>query len=435
MQPLSLRSFPRAILHVDADAFFASCEQAVNPALKGKPVVTGKERGIASAVSYEAKARGVKRGMTIREVQHLCPDAIHLPSDYETYSLFSQRMFAIVRRYTHDVEEYSVDECFAELTGLRRPLRMSYETLVQRIKADLEQDLGITFSLGLAPTKVVAKIASKWHKPAGCTIIPGKQLHEYLDKVPIGNVWGIGEQTTAYLARFCITTALDFARKEEAWVRAKLTKPHVAIWHELCGISVIPLELGEKHEYQSISKTKTFTPPTNDRDVLLAQLSKNTENACIKARRHRLAARRVFFLLRTQEFRHAGYELVLSRPTNIPGEIVPLIRAHFDVVYRPKTLYRATGVVLSDLRGEGEMQLDLFGEVVRAARIRQVYEAVDQLDAKYGKHTVFLGSSFAAMQGSQHTGERAELPRRQTMLLKGEGKRRRVGIPLLGEVR
>jgi DNA polymerase-4/DNA polymerase V len=98
MQPLCLRAFPRAIIHIDADAFFASCEQAVNPRLKGKPVVTGKERGIASAVSYEAKALGIKRGMTIREIKRICPTVIHLPSDYETYSLFSQRMFAIVRR-------------------------------------------------------------------------------------------------------------------------------------------------------------------------------------------------------------------------------------------------------------------------------------------------------------------------------------------------
>jgi DNA polymerase-4 len=181
MQPLTLRAFPRAILHIDADAFFASCEQAVNPTLKGKPVITGKERGIASAVSYEAKALGIQRGMSIREIRALCPDIIHLPSDYETYSLFSQRMFAIVRRYTADVEEYSVDECFAELTGLRRPLKMSYLTMVERIKSDLERELGLTFSLGLAPTKVVAKIASKWHKPAGLTVIPGNTLHLFLD--------------------------------------------------------------------------------------------------------------------------------------------------------------------------------------------------------------------------------------------------------------
>ena len=125
--------------------------------------------------------------------------------------------------------------------------------------------------------------------------------------------------------------------------------------------------------------------------MLLAQLSKNIENACVKARRHKLTARRVYFLLRTQDYRHAWYELVLSRPTNLPGDIVPLIRAHLEVVYRPKTLYGATGIVLSDLREEGDAQRDLFGEALRAARIRHVYEAVDQLDAKYGKHTVFLG--------------------------------------------
>ena len=124
-------------MHIDADAFFAFCEQAVNPKLKGKPVVTGKERGIASAVGYEAKARGVSAALTIREIKALCPDAI-LPSDYETYSLFSQRMFTIVRRYTPDVEEYSIDECFCDLTGLRRPMRMSYETMAARIKADLD---------------------------------------------------------------------------------------------------------------------------------------------------------------------------------------------------------------------------------------------------------------------------------------------------------
>src|SRR5512135_3459873 len=114
-----IRSYPRAILHVDGDSFFASCEVAKNPALRGKPVITGKERGIVSAASYEAKARGVKRGMNLREARAVCPDAIILPSDYETYSLFSERMYTIVRRYTPAVEEYSIDECFADLTGLR----------------------------------------------------------------------------------------------------------------------------------------------------------------------------------------------------------------------------------------------------------------------------------------------------------------------------
>jgi hypothetical protein len=125
---------------------------------------------------------------------------------------------------------------------------------------------------------------------------------------------------------------------------------------------------------------------------------------------------------------------VLSRPTNVPSAIVPLINQHLETVYCPDILYRATGVVLADLRGEGDAQLDLFGETLRAEHIRQVYGAIDELDKKYGKHTVFLGSSFAAMQGKQHEGDRAELPRRRHMLLPGEGERKRLGIPLLGEV-
>jgi DNA polymerase-4/DNA polymerase V len=119
--PLLLRSFPRALLHIDGDAFFASCEQSRDPKLQGKLVITGKERGIVASMSYEAKARGITRGMRLSEIRRPCPEAILLPSDYETYSLLSKRFFAIVRRYTPDVEEYSIDECFADLTGLRRP--------------------------------------------------------------------------------------------------------------------------------------------------------------------------------------------------------------------------------------------------------------------------------------------------------------------------
>ena len=111
--------------------FFATCEQAIHPEYKGKPVVTGLERGIASAMSYEAKAAGVKRGMRIFEVRKVCPDAIIVPSDYETYSLFSKRIFSIMRRYTNTVEEYGIDEGFADLTGLRRPMNMSYQNMAK----------------------------------------------------------------------------------------------------------------------------------------------------------------------------------------------------------------------------------------------------------------------------------------------------------------
>jgi DNA polymerase IV len=434
-QPLSLRSFPRAILHIDADSFFASCEQSLHPELRGKPIITGKERGIASAVSLEAKVLGIKRGMSIREIKEICPTIIHLPSDYETYSLFSKRMFEIVRRYTSVVEEYSIDECFAEITGLRRPLGMTYNGIAANIKKDLERELGMTFSIGLAPTKVVAKIGSKWNKPSGLVTIPGKRLHSFLEEVPVEDVWGIGEQTTKHMYGLGIKTALDFARRDWNFVKEKFTKPHQEIWHELRGNSILSLETEEKHDYKSISKTKTFTPASGDLSFILAQLSKNTENACIKARRHNLAAKRIFFLLRTQDYKHYGYEIKLSRFTNLPNEIFSVIRSYINYVYQPNILYRLTGVVLADMREDIARQVDLFGEELKTENVRKVYEKIDYLSEKYGKHTVFLGSSFQAIKGRQHQGERSDSAKRKTDLFKGEGERKRIGLPMLGDVK
>jgi DNA polymerase-4/DNA polymerase V len=404
--PFSIHSFPKAIIHIDGDAFFASCESAVNPSLRGKPLITGKERGIVAALSYEAKRLGVKRGMIVSEAKKVCPELIVMPSDYETYSLFSKRMFAIVRRYTPDVEEYSIDECFADLTGLRRSLHMPYERMAEKIKKELEGELGMTFSIGLGPNKSIAKMGSKWKKPSGLTIIPAYGAHTYLRQTPVGKIWGIGSQTTAYLQKFGIVTAYDFALKTEAWIEAKLSKPYREIWQELRGGFVLPLTLDEKHDYQSISKTKTFTPPSTDASFIFSQLSKNIENACIKARRHGLAAKRAFYFLKTQEFRHHGIELSLTAPTALPNEIIRAARDTFQNVYRPRVPYRSTGIVLMDLATDVGVQPDLFASSVGVEKWERVYETVDALDEKFGKHTVFLGSTFRALKNKAHLNER-----------------------------
>ena len=248
--PLTLQSFPRAIVHIDGDAFFASCEQSRRPTLQGRPVVTGKERGIAASMSYEAKARGVTRGMRLSEIRKLCPEAVILPSDYETYSLLSQRLFAIVRRYTPDVEEYSIDECFCDLTGLRRPLRMSYEGIAERIKHDLDTELGFTFSVGLSPTKVVAKIASEvektlWadgHLLAGACIASWPSCWWRRCGVSAGKprrCW----RSTASARRW------NLPRRPEDWVTKRFTKPVVAIWQELNGNPILPVETQPKDTY------------------------------------------------------------------------------------------------------------------------------------------------------------------------------------------
>ena len=431
--PLTISSFPRAILHIDGDAFFASCEQSRNPKLVGKPVITGKERGIAASMSYEAKARGVTRGMRLFEIQKICPDAIILPSDYETYSLLSQRFFNIVRRYTPDVEEYGIDECFADITGLRRQFRTSYEEIAERIKHDIDTELGFTFSVGLGPNKVIAKIGSKWKKPSGLTAIPGRSIHLYLEKLPIEKIWGIGPQTTAFLEKQKIITALQFAEQSEEWMRRTLSKPFYEIWQELNGKFILPLSLDAKDSYVSIQKMKTFTPPSNDKKFIFAQLSKNIENACIKARRYKLAAQKAIFYLRAQDFTGRAIEVKFKRPTAIPNEMIAMSEEVLNKLIVPSKLYRATGVVLEKLVEDKVIQQDLFGEVNNAMEMAQLYEAVDAINRKYGKHKVYLGSSFQAHKFAQHVGERGDTPQRTRELLPGETKRRRLGIPMFVE--
>lgn len=428
------RSYPRAILHVDGDAFFAACEVAKNPKLRGKPVITGKERGIVSAATYEAKALGIKRGMHLGEVKKICPQAIILPSDYETYSLFSERMYSIVRRYTPLVDEYGIDECFADLTGLQGPLKMHYRSMADAIKCDLERELNISFSVGLSATKVLAKLGSKWKKPSGLTFIPLTDSQKFLAQTPIGSVWGIGHNTAAHLNKYGIRTALDFAKKNKDWVQSTVAKPYFEVWKELNGETAYHFSNKEREPYKSISKTKTFTPATSNKEFIFSQLSKNVENACIKARRWGLSTPEVFFFLKTQDFKYHGLEIKLSHPTSAPQDILKAITEQFPQVFREKTLYRATGITLTKLRDAGTAQLDLFGSVVKSEGFVRVFTSVDNLSEKYGKHAVFLGSSFTAMNHGAHLGARGDMSARTKDLFKGETFRRRLAIPMLGEV-
>ncbi len=430
-QPLTIRSWPEAILHLDADAFFASCEQAIHPELKGRPVITGKERGIVSAASYEAKARGVSRGIPLRDVRKICPDAVILPSDYETYSLFSVRMFEILRRFSPDVEEYSIDEAFMDLTGLRRSFHGSYETIALKIQETVEKELGITVSVGVSLSKVLAKIGSRHKKPHGLTVIPGRDIHLYLKGLPAEKVWGIGPNTSAFLKKFGINTALDFARKDEPFIKRHLSKPYHEIWHELNGRSVYPVCPESKSRYQSISKAKTFTPPSDDQAFVFAQLSKNLESACIKARRHNLAATRLIVFLRTQDFRDRGVELKLSRPSAYPADLFGSLRDGFDQAYRPRSLYRQTGVVLAGLMPEKEVCYSLFDDPAKIEKMSRVYNVIDELSGKYGKYAVFHGASLPTKQQARFEGERGDSPKRRDELLKGENKRQRLGLPML----
>jgi len=425
----SLHSWPQAIVHIDGDAFFTSCEEAIHPELKGKPLITGGERGIVACASYPAKKMGIKRGVPLHEAKKICPGLIILPSDYETYSLFSRRMFAVMRRFTDQVEEYSIDEAFADITGMRRALRSSYETIAANMKKAIEKDLGLTVTVGLSLTKVLAKVASKHQKPNGITIIPGRAIAFYLQDLPVEKIWGIGPATTNYLNKMGIKTALEFARLPEATVRKKFTKPGVEIWRELRGESVYPVTTEEKSVYASISKMKTFAPPTKDPEYLFAHLLRNLESACIKARRYKLAPKKIVPILKKQSFESAACEIKLSRPTSQPLELSDLLHDAFQSLFRENELYRATGIILLDLAPDAHTQCLLFEDPVVVEKIRHLYAAVDEISSKYGKHTLHLGGSHAIEASGQ--GKRGVPTIREETRLFGETKRRHLGLPLL----
>lgn len=396
---------PKVILHLDGDSFFVACEISLNPKLKNKPVITGFERGIATAMSQEAKNLGVGRGMPVFKVKKLFPQVIIVNSNYHSYEMFSQRAFNIVRRYTALVEEYSIDECFADLSNLTNPIKIA-----KQIKNDLKRELDLTFSVGLGPTIVIAKIASKWNKPDGFTIIEPKDIPKFLENLPVGKVWGIGPATSIHLQRLGIKTALDLINRPQEWAEANLSKPELERWFELRGESVyaVQTELGD--EQSSIQTTRTF-PKTNKKEIIFSELSKNIENACSRARQQKLKSKKILIFLKTQEFRYKRAEVPLMSPTNSPTTVLKAIRASFNLLYEPSILYRASGVTLSQLTTSKNAQNDLFGEVVKNDKNDEIFKVVDKLEKRFGNNIIQLSSSLnASKKRGLHAGRELWIP-------------------------
>lgn len=421
---ITVHSYPKAVLHADCDAFFTSVEQSLNPLLRGKPVITGKERGIASAVSYEGKQLGIRRGMRLSEIRQICPDCIVLPSDYETYSLVSKRFFEILRRFTPDVEEYSIDEAFADITGLRKVHRCSYEEIALKIQSVVHKELGLTISVGLSVTKSLAKICSKEKKPAGLTCLPGYELHRFLSQVPVERVCGFGPSSVSLLRKNSVETVLDFINKPKWFADRLLGKPGSELWHELRGDMVYPVHEASVQKPASISKAKTFTPASDNKAFVRSQLFRNAESAFIKLRRHKLAVKRIAVYLRNNEFRSRGVEVLLNHPA------ADILSQAFDAVYDPGQMYRQTAVCLSGLSDACNTPQDLFLDSLRIQTMQKLAECTDQINREYGKHTMHLASTQMLKVFQQHLGDRGDVHPRKLIRLKGETVRKRVGIPL-----
>ena len=424
-----LASYPRAIMHLDADAFFASVEEALDPTLKGKPVVTGRERGIIACANYVAKAQGITRGTSLFEAKRRCPKLIILPNDYESYSLFSKRMFTIMRRYTPLVEEYSVDEAFADLTGLRRLHQGSYQQIAERIRDEVESSLGFTVSVGLSSTKVLAKICSKFRKPHGLTAVPGRYIHLLLQRTRVDEVWGFGPNTCNLLRQHHIHTAYDFIRQPERWARRLLHKPGWELWQELRGNAVLKVTPDPKVNYATIMKSKTFTPPSSDKELVYAKLIRNVERAFAKARRFRLRPEAIAVVLRQGDYNHDGLEARLNRGTSSTLEVLPVVRTLFERVYRPDCDYRSTMIVLGKLVSDTSEQYELFFDPLEIETFRAATAAIDEVNRRYGRGTLVSGTALFLPQ--KQVVERDVGPARWERVMRGESRKRHLGIPRL----
>jgi len=432
ISPLTLSSYPRAIAHVDGDAFFTSVEQAIHPALRGKPVVTGKERGIIACASYEAKALGIKRGVSLWDAKKSCPGLTVLPSDYETYSIFSKRMFEIMRRYTPEVEEYSIDEGFADLTGMRQVFRKSYRDIAADMQAVIHGELDLTVSVGLSLTKSLAKIGSDFHKPNGLTPVAGKHIHIFLQRVPLADVWGLGPNRVQLLQKYGLKTAWDYVSRDPEWIKKLLHKPGLEIWHELRGTAVMPICTDAWRPAASVSKSKTFSTPSNNREFIYAKLIRNLESAFIKLRRHQMRAGELSISLRRKDYGETGLGARLDRGVTVPQEIVPVVRELFGRLYVPGADYRATSVVLNRLEDDRHRQFDLFDNPARIERARRTGELIEQINGRYGKHRIFLGTGLHLPKGDGN--DRDQPCWRKVNLIVGETARKRIRIPMLDMV-
>ncbi len=387
----------QTFLHIDGDAFFASVYQAIHPESKGKPVIVGYERGIATALSYEAKKRGVKRGMMISEIKRICPDCIIASSDYRVYQLFSNKMAKIVEMYTPDIEFYSIDEVFADITGCDKLHAMSYQHLAQTIKRKIELSLDITVSVGIASTKTLTKIASNAEKPSGCVVLTSHNTEDYLRATDVGDIWGIGYRLSARLKALGVHTAHDFVNMSEAQLRLHFNKMVVETWYELKGISMYGLSTGKKEEYKSIQKTATVTPPTKNKELLHARLSHHIETAFIKARKYNYRVQSIDIFLKTQKFTYATTTIKLHNPIEYPYLIREEIHRAFERIYRSGTDYRATGCTLYNFESTAITQGKLFNEQAGLeTKLKNIYPL-------YEKRMISFGSDLRETRKFTHT--------------------------------
>jgi DNA polymerase IV len=369
------------ILHVDLDAFYASVEVLKDPSLAGKPVVVGYDgpRGVVASASYEARKFGIRSAMPSVRAKRLCPDAIFLPNDFEAYRAHSNRFREVLLSYTPLVEPISLDEAFLDVGGATS-LFGEPAVIAAKIRADVAREVGVNCSVGVAPTKFVAKLASDLCKPDGLLVVDHDGVRAFLDPLPVSRLWGVGAKTGELLSRLGIRTVNELGATPEAILTRVLgeqTARHLrALAHGLDDRDVVPYEVPK-----SVSHEETFQRDLDADEDVLRELLALSGRVAARLRADGYQARTVVLKARLANFTTLTRSRTLPDPTDIGADLYHVTGELYRALPGERRRIRLLGVQASALIPAGAGQLAF----LHPERWGDVERAIDRIEGRFGR--------------------------------------------------
>ena len=372
---------PRAIAHVDMDAFYAAIEQRDRPELRGLPVIVGGlgPRGVVSTASYEARRFGVRSAMPIAKARRLCPEGVYLAPRMATYAAVSREVFAVFASVTPDVEGLSLDEAFLDL-GRSLALFGTPWQIGARLKAEVLARTGLRCSVGLASNKFLAKLASELGKPDGLLELRTENVRETLDPLPVGRLWTVGPVAAARLEAAGMRTVADLHAAGKARLRAVLGEHGLALARLARGEDDRPVQPNQVE--RSLGAEETLDVDLSSLEAALALLMRLVERVAERARAHALVGRVLTLKLRVPPFETSTRRAVLEPASNATARLHALASSLLERWWRQASQprLRLLGVTLSELAAAGEAADDLFA----APEPAQGDEVVDRINRRFG---------------------------------------------------
>jgi DNA polymerase-4 len=386
-----------AILHVDMDAFYASVEAHDDPSLAGRPLVVGGTggRGVVAAASYEARRFGIHSAMPMREALRRCPQAVCVRPRMGRYQEVSREVFAVFAEFTDLVQGLSLDEAFLDVTG-SRSLLGSPEAMAHEIKRRIRERTGLTASVGVAPNKLLAKLASEMNKPDGLTVIRAEDARALLDPMPVGRLFGIGRKTAARLEERGIRTLGQLRVAPEAVLQSLFGRDTHKMRERAAGIDGRPVQPDVAE--QQISHEETFDTDVADRDALLGHLARLADRTAARLRARGLQAGLVVIKVRRGDFTTFSRQKRLSPPTDETRLVVDVATRLLEAWLgeQPRAAVRLLGVGVGHLAPAE--QFDLFAARDRPGR-PGLDRALDGIRNRFGAAAVRRGSTLRHEKG------------------------------------